>query len=120
MRLVLRNFRAFSNNNFYQIANFNDELVDLQKSVRRFADERVAPLAAKTDKEDKFPHHLWREFGEMGLLGVTTSPEYGGSGLNYTAHSLIMEEISRASGAIGLSYGAHTALCLAQVTRHGN
>jgi isovaleryl-CoA dehydrogenase len=76
-------------------------------------------LAQKVDKEDNFPNHLWREFGDMGLLGATVSSKYGGSDLNYTAHSMIMEEISRASGSIGLSYGAHTALCLGQIARHG-
>jgi isovaleryl-CoA dehydrogenase len=113
---VLRRFST----NFYQIANFSSDLQELRQTVRRFADEKVAPLAAKTDKDDLFPNHLWREFGEMGLLGVTTPAKYGGSELNYTAHSMIMEEISRASGSIGLSYGAHTALCLAQITRHGS
>jgi isovaleryl-CoA dehydrogenase len=63
--------------------------------------------------------HLWREFGEMGLLAPTTPSKYGGSELNYTAHTMIMEELSRASGSIALSYGAHSALCLAQITRHG-
>ena len=64
--------------------------------------------------------HLWREFGDMGLLAPTTPAKYGGSELNYTAHTMIMEELSRASGSIALSYGAHSALCLAQLTRHGS
>jgi len=80
--------------------------------VSKFADEVVAPLADKTDKEDKFPNHLWKQFGELGLLGPTVDPKYGGSGLNYTAHCMMVEEISRASGSIGLSYGAHSALCV--------
>lgn len=104
---------------FQKIANFNEDLTELREMTRKFVEQEVAPLAHKTDVEDKFPNHLWRKFGELGLLGVTTPAKYGGSELNYTAHSLIMEEISRASGSIGLSYGAHTALCLAQITRHG-
>lgn len=119
MRLLSTSLRRFSTTNFLQIANFDSDLTSLQATVRRFADEKVAPLAQKTDKEDKFPNHLWREFGEMGLLGATVPSQYGGSDLNYTAHSMIMEEISRASGSIGLSYGAHTALCLGQIARHG-
>lgn len=79
----------------------------------------MAPLAHKTDVEDQFPNQLWRKFGELGLLGITTQAKYGGSELGYTAHSLVMEEISRGSGSIGLSYGAHSALCLAQIDRHG-
>ncbi len=119
MRLVSRSLRAFSTN-FFKIANFDHGLEELHKVVRKFATEKVAPLDAISDKENKFPNHLWKEFGEMGILGVTTPSEYGGSDLNYTAHAMIMEELSRASASIGLSYGAHTALCLAQITRHGN
>lgn len=105
---------------FHRISCFNEDLISLREITRKFADQEVAPLAHKTDVEDKFPHHLWKKFGELGLLGVTTPAKYGGSELNYTAHSMIMEELSRASGSIALSYGAHTALCLAQITRHGN
>ena len=106
--------------NYHHIANLSPELQDLHQSVRKFVDEKVAPIAAKTDVEDSFPNHLWRELGDMGLLGMTTEEQYGGTGLNYTAHALVMEEISRGSGSIGLSYSAHTALCVAQITRHGN
>lgn len=119
MRLLCTSLRRFSTTNFNQISGFDSDTAALQATVRRFADERVAPLAQKVDKEDNFPSHLWREFGEMGLLGATVPAQYGGSELSYTAHSMIMEEISRASGSIGLSYGAHTALCLGQIARHG-
>lgn len=105
---------------FYKIANFGEDLQQLRQITRKFADQEVAPLAHKTDVEDKFPNHLWKKFGELGLLGITTPAKYGGSQLNYTAHAMVMEQLSRASGSIGLSYGAHTALCLAQITRHGN
>lgn len=80
--------------------------------MRKFCDSTVAPLAVETDRKNEFPNHLWKEFGEMGLLGATVPAKYGGSDLNYTAHTLIMEEISRCSGSIGLSYGAGTALCI--------
>ena len=79
----------------------------------KFANERVAPLAESTDREGAFPNHLWKEFGELGLLGATVPTKYGGSELNYTAHCMIMEELSRASAGIALSYGAHSALCVA-------
>lgn len=106
--------------NYHHIANLSPELQDLHQSVRKFVDEKVTPIAAKTDIEDNFPNHMWKEFGDMGLLGMTTEEQYGGTGLNYTAHALVMEEISRGSGSIGLSYSAHTALCVGQITRHGS
>ena len=105
---------------YHRIANLSPDLQELHQSVRRFVDEKVAPLADKTDRDNDFPNHLWKEFGDMGLLGITTPEEYGGTGLNYTAHALVLEEISRGSGSIGLSYSAHTALCVAQITRHAN
>lgn len=119
MRLATSLVRRFSTN-FYNIANFPEEILDLQEVIRKFANEKVAPIAAEVDKTDKFPHHLWKEFGEMGILGVTASSHYGGSDLTYTAHAMIMEELSRASASIALSYGAHTALCLGQISRHGS
>ena len=99
--------------NFNKISNLSTDLEELRTQIRKFADEKIAPIAAKTDKENAFPNHLWKEFGSLGILGATVPPEYGGSGLNYSAHAMIMEEISRASASIGLSYGAHTALCVA-------
>lgn len=118
MRLVRTTIQRFASTNCYHIANLHPELQELQAIVRKFATEKVAPLAHKIDQEDKFPNHLWKEFGDLGILGVTTPSDYGGSELNYTAHAMIMEELSRASASVGLSYGAHTALCLAQITRH--
>lgn len=106
--------------NYNLISNFTPELKTLRESVRKFCDEEVAPLAEETDVKNSFPNQLWKRFGDMGLLGATVPSKYGGSDLNYTAHSMIMEEISRASGSIGLSYGAHTALCVGQIERHGN
>jgi len=97
-----------------------EEIEALRDQVQRFARERIAPLAAETDRSNEFPMQLWREFGELGLLGMTADPEYGGSGLTYLAHVVAMEEISRASAAIGLSYGAHSNLCVNQINRWGN
>ena len=96
-----------------------DDVEALRDMVRRFAQERIAPIAAETDKSNEFPAHLWKEFGELGLLGVTANPDFGGSGMGYLAHVVAMEEISRASASIGLSYGAHSNLCVNQINRWG-
>jgi len=96
-----------------------DEIEALRDSVRRFATERIAPLAAETDSSNSFPTSLWREMGEMGLLGITAEEAYGGAGLGYLAHCVAMEEISRTSASVGLSYGAHSNLCVNQISRNG-
>ncbi|WP_439634431.1 isovaleryl-CoA dehydrogenase [Glycocaulis sp.] len=92
----------------------------LRDTVRSFASDNIAPLAAEIDVKDEFPHHLWREMGELGLLGITVGEEYGGSGLGYLEHVIAMEEISRASASVGLSYGAHSNLCVNQIKLNGN
>ncbi|MDP1602900.1 MAG: isovaleryl-CoA dehydrogenase [Legionella sp.] len=92
----------------------------LRDSVYQFAHQEIAPLAAKVDEDNAFPNHLWRKFGEMGLLGITVSEEYGGANMGYLAHVIAMEEISRASASIGLSYGAHSNLCVNQIYLNGN
>jgi isovaleryl-CoA dehydrogenase len=99
--------------------NFGETTEILRKSVHVFAQREIAPLAASIDHDNKFPHKLWRQLGEMGLLGVTVAPEFGGAGLGYLEHVLVMEELSRASAAVGLSYGAHSNLCVNQISLHG-
>ena len=91
----------------------------LRESVREFAEREIAPLAEKIDKDNYFPTELWPKLGQLGLLGITVEEEYGGSGLGYLEHAVAMEEISRASAAIGLSYGAHSNLCVNQIRLNG-
>ncbi|MGO4336783.1 isovaleryl-CoA dehydrogenase [Labrys sp. KB_33_2] len=100
--------------------NLGEDIEELRRMVQRFAAEKVAPRAAAIDRDNAFPRDLWPELGALGLLGVTAEAEYGGSGMGYLAHCVAMEEISRASGAVGLSYGAHSNLCVNQLTRHAN
>ncbi|HEY8539761.1 MAG TPA: isovaleryl-CoA dehydrogenase [Steroidobacteraceae bacterium] len=96
-----------------------DDIDALRTSIAQFAQDRIAPLAAQIDRENRFPRELWPELGELGLLGITVEEEYGGAGLGYLAHVVAMEEISRASASIGLSYGAHSNLCVNQLRRWG-
>jgi isovaleryl-CoA dehydrogenase len=96
-----------------------EEIDSLRELVRRFAQEKIAPLAAGIDRSNEFPAHLWKELGALGLLGVTADPDFGGSGMGYLAHVVAMEEISRASASVGLSYGAHSNLCVNQINRWG-
>jgi isovaleryl-CoA dehydrogenase len=103
---------------------FNFDLGDtadaIRESVAAFAQDRIAPLADKVDREDWFPRELWPEMGALGLHGITVPEEEGGAGLGYLEHCIAMEEISRASGSVGLSYGAHSNLCVNQMRRWGN
>ncbi|EHL31660.1 isovaleryl-CoA dehydrogenase [Legionella drancourtii] len=101
----------------YQLGETYDMLRD---SVRQFARTEIAPFAAKIDETNTFPNHLWRKLGDMGLLGITVSEEYGGANMGYLAHTIAMEEISRASASVGLSYGAHSNLCVNQIYLNGN
>jgi isovaleryl-CoA dehydrogenase len=95
------------------------ELDEIRREVRRFASEEIAPRAQEIDRSNAFPRDLWPKLGSQGFLGVTVPERYGGSNLNYLAHVIVMEEISRASGAVGLSYGAHSNLCVNQLRLNG-
>ena len=92
----------------------------IRDTVMSFASDHVAPLAAEVDRTDKFPRHLWPMMGELGLHGITVEEAYGGAGMGYLEHAVAMEEVSRASGSVGLSYGAHSNLCVNQIRRCGN
>ncbi|MDF8333654.1 isovaleryl-CoA dehydrogenase [Novosphingobium cyanobacteriorum] len=92
----------------------------IREAAGRFADEQIAPLAAEIDANDRFPRELWQPMGELGLHGVTVEEEWGGLGLGYLDHVIAVEEVSRASGSVGLSYGAHSNLCINQIRRWGN
>ncbi len=91
----------------------------LRETVRSFASDRIAPIADEVDRSNTFPRHLWPEMGALGLHGITVEEEHGGSGLGYLEHCIAMEEVSRASASVGLSYGAHSNLCINQIRRNG-
>ncbi|MGH6854533.1 MAG: isovaleryl-CoA dehydrogenase [Aestuariivirga sp.] len=91
----------------------------LRETVRRFARDRVAPIAAEIDRSNRFPMHLWPEMGALGILGITASEDYGGIAMGYLAHCVVTEELSRASASVALSYAAHSNLCVNQINRHG-
>ncbi|MEE9157267.1 MAG: isovaleryl-CoA dehydrogenase [Gammaproteobacteria bacterium] len=106
----------------YHTMNFGlGETADmLRESVHAFAQAEIAPLAADIDRKNEFPQHLWKKLGDMGLLGITVDERFGGAAMGYVEHVIAMEEISRASASIGLSYGAHSNLCVNQIQRNGN
>ena len=108
--------------NSYPTLNFNlgETAEMLRAQVAAFAADEIAPIADTVDRSDEFPRQLWPKMGDLGLLGVTVEEEYGGAGMCYTDHVLAMEEVSRASGGIGLSYGAHSNLCVNQIRLNGN
>src|SRR3954464_16078776 len=97
-----------------------EDIDALRDAVRQFAQSEIAPRAAEIDRSDRFPMDLWRKMGDVGVLGITVSEEYGGADMGYLAHMIAMEEISRASASVGLSYGAHSNLCVNQIRRNGN
>ncbi len=100
--------------------NLGEDADMLRDSVRSFSQDRIAPLAEKIDKEDWFPIELWPEMGALGLHGITVDEKWGGAGMGYLEHCIAMEEVSRASASVGLSYGAHSNLCINQLSRWGN
>lgn len=99
--------------------DLGEEVNALRDMVHRWAQERVKPIAAEVDQGNAFPNELWREMGELGLLGVTVAEEYGGAGMSYLAHTIAVEEIARASASVSLSYGAHSNLCVNQIKLNG-
>lgn len=107
---------------FMATMNFDlgEDVNALRDMVHRFAQERIKPMAAEIDQKNEFPNELWKEFGELGLLGVTTPEEYGGADMSYLAHVIAVEEIARASASVSLSYGAHSNLCVNQIKLNGN
>ena len=100
-------------------AGLNETIRLLQETVQSFAQQDIAPLAAEIDHNNVFPNHLWAKFGELGLLGITVDEQFGGANMGYLAHAIVMEEISRASASVGLSYGAHSNLCVNQINLNG-
>ncbi|HEX7747937.1 MAG TPA: isovaleryl-CoA dehydrogenase [Bordetella sp.] len=100
--------------------DLGEDIDMLREAVAAFSQAEIAPRASETDRTDQFPMDLWRKFGDLGVLGMTVSEEYGGTNMGYLAHMVAMEEISRASASIGLSYGAHSNLCVNQIHRNGN
>ena len=99
--------------------DLGEDVTALREQVHRWAQERIAPLAAEMDQSNQFPVHLWREMGDLGLLGLTVDEEFGGAGMSYLAHTVAVEEIARASASVSLSYGAHSNLCVNQIKLNG-
>ncbi|MEE4236602.1 MAG: isovaleryl-CoA dehydrogenase [Anderseniella sp.] len=107
---------------FSSAMNFGlgEDIDALRDTVQRWAQDKLAPLAADIDRNNDMPRDLWTQMGELGLLGMTADPDFGGTGMGYLAHTVAMEEVSRASASVGLSYGAHSNLCVNQINRWGN
>jgi len=114
--------RAFSTTKGfnYQLLQLDEVRAGLRESAEKFAQDEIAPIAADIDKNDKMPYSLWKRMGDMGFLGITVEEEHGGAGLGYYEHCLVVEEISKASGSVGLSYLAHSNLCVNQIRLNGN
>ena len=99
--------------------HLSEEVEALRDMVHRWAQDRVKPMAAEVDRTNSFPAELWKEMGDLGLLGITVPEEYGGAGMSYLAHVIATEEIARASASVSLSYGAHSNLCVNQIKLNG-
>ena len=96
-----------------------EDIAALRATIQQFAQAEIAPRAAEIDRSDQFPMDLWKKMGDLGILGITADESYGGAAMGYLAHIIAMEEISRASASVGLSYGAHSNLCVNQIKRNG-
>ncbi|KAI8812374.1 acyl-CoA dehydrogenase/oxidase [Cladochytrium replicatum] len=113
--------RSLSYNSYNAaVAGLTPELTELREAVFDFAQKELSPRADEIDKSNQFPMDMWKKFGDMGLLGITAPEAYGGQDMGYLAHCIVMEELSRASGSVALSYGAHSNLCVNQLVRNGN
>lgn len=105
---------------FYKILGEDDVRQSIREEIQKFALNEIAPLAEATDRDDKCPWDLWPKLGELGFHGLTVEEEYGGAGLGYYEHCIVAEEISKFSGSVGLSYIAHSNLCINQIRLNGN
>ena len=99
--------------------DLGEDIHALQTLVHRFAQDQIKPLAGDVDRDNQFPVQLWKQLGDLGVLGVTVDEEFGGVGLGYLAHTVVIEEIARASASVSLSYGAHSNLCVNQISLNG-
>ncbi|MEL6702065.1 MAG: acyl-CoA dehydrogenase family protein, partial [Pseudomonadota bacterium] len=99
--------------------DLGEDVNALREAVHRFAQDKIKPLAAQIDSDNAFPHPLWTQLGEMGLLGLTVPDAYGGADMGYLAHTVAVEEVARASASVSLSYGAHSNLCVNQIALNG-
>jgi isovaleryl-CoA dehydrogenase len=113
-------FKKYFTTSWSSLISLSEGQKSLMEMVEKFGRSQIAPISAEIDKSDKFPRHLFNKLGELGVLGMTVPSKYGGSDLGYFEHCLAVEEISRHSASVGLSYGAHSNLCINQLNRHGN
>jgi isovaleryl-CoA dehydrogenase len=119
--LYKKNTKSFTDiSSWYTMINMDENQKSLKEMIEKFGKTEIAPIAKKIDQDDEFPRHLFTKMGDLGLLGITASSEYGGSDMGYFDHCIAMEEISRYSASVGLSYGAHSNLCINQLNRHGS
>eukprot|EP00127_Corallochytrium_limacisporum_P001489 Clim_evm9s60 gene=Clim_evmTU9s60 len=118
--VLAHNRRSFTSDNLTQFFGFTEIQKDLSLATERFGEKHIKPIAAEVDRKDEFPMHLWKELGNAGLLGVTAPEKYGGLGLNYMDHVVVLEQFGRYSCAIGLSIGAHSNLCINQLRLNGS
>ena len=116
-RIMMKSQRTFATSRelHYQLIQLDEMRQELRKTVEKFASDEVEPLDDEMDRTNVFPKHLWRKMGDLGLLGITVEEEYGGAGLGYFEQCLITEELSKASGSVGISYLAHSNLCINQI-----